>query len=94
VACTFLSVEKAIMFFLCLTGLGLVGGEYGRIRQLLTKPLSGNGAWRYGAPEKAVIEAAPAPEIIPADETPAHEILAHKAPNVRDTAEYITEGAV
>jgi len=28
-----------------LIGLGLVGGQYSRIRQLLTKPLSGNGAY-------------------------------------------------
>jgi len=35
-----------------LIGLGLVGSEYGHIRKLLTTPLSGNGAWRYGAPAR------------------------------------------
>ena len=35
-----------------------------------------------------------APETIPADETPAYASPADKAPNVRDTTEYITEGAV
>jgi len=49
----------------------MVGGEYGRIRQLLTKPLSGNGAWRYGLPEKAVEENASAPQN--AEESPADE---------------------
>ena len=53
-----------------LIGLGLVGSEYSRIRQLLTKPLSGNGAWRYGLPEKeAVEETASAPQT--AEESPA-----------------------
>jgi len=75
-----------------LIGLGLIGGEYSRIRQLLTKPLSGNGAWRYGVPERAVAEAAPAPETFPADETPAYAVPADKTPNVRDTTEYITKG--
>ena len=75
-----------------LIGLGLIGGEYSRIRQLLTKPLSGNGAWRYGVPERAVTEAAPAPETIPSDETPAYAAPADKTPNVRDTTEYITKG--
>jgi len=57
-----------------LIGLGLVGGEYSRIRQLLTKPLSGNGAWRYGLPEKeAVEETASAPQT--AEESPADEAL-------------------
>jgi len=56
-----------------LIGLGLVGREYGHIRQLLTKPLSGNGAWRYGLPEKAVEETASAPQT--ADESPADEAL-------------------
>jgi len=49
----------------------MVGGEYGRIRQLLTKPLSGNGAWRYGLPETAVEETASAPQT--AEESPADE---------------------
>jgi len=67
-------LDVSIMFFLCLTGLGLVGGEYSRIRQLLTKPLSGNGAWRYGLPEKeAVEETASAPQT--AEESPADEAL-------------------
>ena len=35
-----------------LIGLGLVGQEYGQIRKLMTKQLSGNGSWRYGAPDK------------------------------------------
>jgi len=57
-----------------LIGLGLVGSEYSRIRQLLTKPLSGNGAWRYGLLEKeAVEETASAPEN--AEESPANEAL-------------------
>ena len=54
-----------------LIGLGLVGGQYSRIRQLLTKPLSGNGAWRYGLPETAVEETAFAPQT--AEESPADE---------------------
>jgi len=42
-----------------LISLGLVGSEYSKIRQLMTKPLTGNGAWRYGEAEKeAVTEAA------------------------------------
>jgi len=69
-----------------LIGLGLIGGEYSRIRQLLTKPLSGNGAWRYGVPERTVTEASPA------DATLGDAIFAHKSPNVRDTAEYTTKG--
>jgi len=32
--------------------LGLIGPEYRLIRKLLTKPMDGNGAWRYGPPEK------------------------------------------
>ncbi|MCL2499305.1 MAG: hypothetical protein FWE90_03095 [Defluviitaleaceae bacterium] len=56
-----------------LIGLGLVGSEYSRIRQILTKPLSGNGAWRYGAPEKAVEETASAPQN--AGKSPADEAL-------------------
>jgi len=33
-------------------GLGLVGSKYSRIRALMTKPLPGNGAWRYYQNEK------------------------------------------
>jgi hypothetical protein len=42
-----------------LIGLGLVGDEYKLIRKLMCQPLSGNAAWRYGAPKK---KAAPAAE--------------------------------
>ncbi|GHU83817.1 hypothetical protein AGMMS50284_7870 [Clostridia bacterium] len=36
-----------------LIGLGLIGKEYGVARKLLVNSnLSGNGSWRYGAPEK------------------------------------------
>jgi len=56
-----------------LIGLGLVGSEYGKIRKLLTSTLSGNGAWRYGLPEKAVEETASAPQT--AEESPADEAL-------------------
>ena len=55
-------------------GLGLIGKEYGQIRKLMGENLSGNGAWRYGAPDKAVTEAAPAPETAEkaqTNETPA-----------------------
>ena len=83
-----------------LIGLGLVGSEYSRIRQLLTKPLSGNGAWRFGTPEKAVSEAASAPETTdeavilpdnaagnaPADETPSDDESANVAEANADTA--------
>ena len=63
---------KNTAFFQSLTGLGLVGGQYSRIRQLLTKPLSGNGAWLRGAPDKAVKEAASEAETAQA-ETPAED---------------------
>jgi len=43
-------------------GLGLVGSKYSRIRALMTKSLPGNGAWRYFQNEKAVEEAATAPQ--------------------------------
>ena len=79
-----------------LIGLGLVGSEYSRIRQILTKPLSGNGAWRYGAPEKAVEEAASEAETaqaeIPADETPNDDDGANVTADNADTTE--TEGEV
>jgi len=74
-----------------LIGLGLVGGQYSRIRQLLTKPLSGNGAWRYGLPETAVEEAAFEAETaqteIPADETPSDDEGANVAEDNADTTE-------
>jgi len=35
-----------------LIGLGLVGKEYGNTRKLLLQNLTGNAAWRYGAPDK------------------------------------------
>ncbi|MCY1714026.1 virulence protein [Caproiciproducens galactitolivorans] len=35
-----------------LIGLGMVGGDFKLARKLLLKNLSGNAAWRYGAPEK------------------------------------------
>jgi len=35
-----------------LIGLGMVGAEYKLARKILMQNLSGNGAWRYGAPEK------------------------------------------
>ena len=42
------------------------------------------------APETADISAGKAP----ADETPAYDTSAEKSPTVRDTTEYISEGAV
>jgi hypothetical protein len=33
-----------------LIGLGMVGAEFATARKILTKPLDGNGAWRYGKP--------------------------------------------
>ena len=47
-----------------LIGLGLIGQEFGQIRKLMCANLSGNSSWRYGAPEKTVEEAAPAPMAI------------------------------
>jgi len=75
-----------------LIGLGLVGGQYSRIRQLLTKPLDGNGAWRYFQHEKAVEEAETAQGETPADETPSDEEGANVAEDNADTAE--VEGEV
>jgi len=83
-----------------LIGLGLVGSEYSKIRQLLTKPLSGNGAWRFFQNEKAVTEAASAPQAIdeaanlpdnaegetPADETPTNDEGANVAEAVAEEA--------
>jgi hypothetical protein len=43
-----------------LIGLGMVGAEFSTARKILTKPLSGNGAWRYGKPT-------PASEEVPAN---------------------------
>jgi hypothetical protein len=40
-----------------LIGLGMVGAEFSTARKILTKPLSGNGAWRYGKPTPASEEA-------------------------------------
>jgi hypothetical protein len=40
-----------------LIGLGMVGAEFNTARKILTKPLSGNGAWRYGKPTTASEEA-------------------------------------
>ena len=79
-----------------LIGLGLVGQEYSRIRQLLTKPLSGNGSWRYFQNEKAVTKAASAPSETETahTETPADETsIAEEGANVAvDTAD--VEGEV
>jgi hypothetical protein len=36
-----------------LIGLGMVGAEYAIARKILTKPLDGNGAYRYGRPTPA-----------------------------------------
>jgi len=76
-----------------LIGLGLIGKEYGQIRKLMGENLSGNGAWRYGTPEKAVTEAASAPETAdiaageaPADETPADAPAENETPSVAETA--------
>jgi hypothetical protein len=83
-----------------LIGLGLVGSEYSKIRQLLTKPLSGNGAWRFGTQEKTVNEDASEPLVtevatdlpdnaarnIPADEIPADDDDANVADTNADTA--------
>jgi hypothetical protein len=41
-----------------LIGLGLVGEEFRLIHRLMCQPLSGNSAWRYGAPEKKTVPAA------------------------------------
>jgi hypothetical protein len=43
-----------------LIGLGMVGAEFSTARKILTKPLEGNGAWRYGKPT-------PASEEVPAN---------------------------
>ena len=82
-----------------LIGLGLVGQEYSRIRQLLTKPLSGNGSWRYFQNEKAVEDTASAPSEAetaqtetPADETPSDSEGASMTDNNADTAD--VEGEV
>jgi len=56
-----------------LIGLGLIGGEYSRIRKLLTSPLTGNSSWRYFQNEIAVEETASAPQT--AEESPADETL-------------------
>ena len=77
-----------------------MGGQYSRIRQLLTKPLSGNGAWLRGAPDKAVKETASEAEITqtetPAEDTPADTQPEAESANVAadnaDTAE--VEGEV
>ena len=74
-----------------LIGLGLVGGQYSRIRQLLTKPLSGNGAWLRGAPEKAVKEAASEAETTQT-ETPAEDTPADTQPEA-DTANVAADNA-
>jgi len=69
-----------------LIGLGLVGCQHSRIRQLLTKPLSGNGAWLRGAPDKAVKEAASEAETAQtethAEDTPADAQPEAEAANV------------
>ncbi|MDR0944129.1 MAG: hypothetical protein LBM41_06315 [Ruminococcus sp.] len=39
-----------------LIGLGMVGAEYATARKILTKPLDGNGAYRYGRPTLATEE--------------------------------------
>jgi hypothetical protein len=43
-----------------LIGLGMIGAEFSTARKILTKPLEGNGAWRYGKPT-------PASEEVPAN---------------------------
>jgi hypothetical protein len=40
-----------------LIGLGMVGSEFATARKILTKPLSGNGSWRYGKPSITETEA-------------------------------------
>jgi len=73
-----------------LLGLGLIGGEFGRIRKLLGANLSGNSSWRYGAPDKAVTATASAPQTAEenhADETPAEEKGANVGDIIADIAE-------
>ena len=38
-----------------LVSLGMIGGEYAKIRQLMIKSLPGESGWRFGKPEKTVI---------------------------------------
>jgi len=45
-----------------LIGLGLVGDDFKTARKLLLQNLSGNGAWRYGVPEKDASGQEEAPE--------------------------------
>ena len=73
-----------------LLGLGLIGGEFGRIRKLLGANLSGNSSWRYGTPDKAVTATASAPQTAEenhADETPAEEKGANVGDIIADIAE-------
>jgi len=63
-----------------LIGLGMIGSEFSLARKLLTQPLSGNGAWRYGKPEKVAPQGEPTPDSA-AEETPVEE----KAPTVEET---------
>jgi len=53
--------NEAFTMRVWLINLGLVGKEYSKIRRLLGSGLSGNSAWRFGKPEKAKPEDAPAP---------------------------------
>jgi hypothetical protein len=75
-----------------LLGLGLIGREYSLIRKIMGAKLDGNSAWRFGAPDKAVKEAASAPQTteIALGETPADEASADapetETPNVTDTS--------
>jgi len=81
-------------------GLGLIGSEYSRVRALLTKPLPGNGAWRYYQNEKEAEDAAQSeatatelPSTATEDTTTAPEI-SDDSTEMPDTGEYLTETEV
>jgi len=81
-----------------LIGLGLIGKDFSQIRKIMTTPLSGNGAWRYGKPEELegveAEAAAPAPETADnasENETPVDTSPGDEAANVsEDIAENAT----
>jgi hypothetical protein len=78
----------------------MIGSEYSHTRKLLTKPLPGNGSWRYFQNEKTVTEAVITPEAndeaavlfdnaaweAPADETPSDDEGANVTADNADTA--------
>ena len=81
--------NEAFAMRVFLIGLGLIGPEYKLARALMGRGLSGNSAWRFSPPEKALLPAPAGAEepAAPSEETPDAATVAPEAVPAEETVD-------